>query len=121
MKVKENSAFSISDLLGLKLLTSLGLNFSHINEHKFMHNFRNTGTPMCYAVMDLKQRSITPPLPKFFLLRLNFVNRMFEIDVEFRNINDLTLTSLLLFGSEKQTFNVNTKILNLTIKFFKGC
>ena len=44
---------------------------------------------------------------------------MFEIDVEFRNINDLTLTSLLLFGSEKQTFNVNTKILNLTIKFFK--
>ena len=49
MKVKENSAFSISDLLGLKLLTSLGLNFSHINEHKFMHNFTNTGTPMCYC------------------------------------------------------------------------
>ena len=72
MKVKENSAFSISDLLGLKLLTSLGLNFSHINEHKFMHNFRNTGTPMCYAVMDLKQRSITPPLPKFFSSPIEF-------------------------------------------------
>ena len=34
-------------------------------------------------------------------------------------MNGLTLTSLLLFGSEKQTFDVNTKILNLTIQFLK--
>ena len=32
----------------------------------------------------------------------------------------LTLTYLLLFGSDKQTFDVNNKILNLTIKFLKG-
>ena len=34
-------------------------------------------------------------------------------------MNDSTLTSLLLFGSEEQTFDVNTKILNLTIQFLK--
>ena len=55
----------------------------------------------------------------FALVRSSFLNRVFEINVEFRNMNDLTLTSLLLFGSEKQTFDVNKKILNLTIQFLK--
>ena len=32
-------------------------------------------------------------------------------------MNALSLTSLLLFGSEKQTFDIKTKILNLTIQF----
>ena len=47
----------------------------------------------------------------------SFLNRIFEINVEFRNMNHLTLTSLLLFGSKKLTFDVNTKILNQTIQF----
>ena len=34
-------------------------------------------------------------------------------------MNDLTLTSLLLFDSEKQTLDANTKILNLTIQCLK--
>lgn len=33
---------------------------------------------------------------------------------EFRNMNDLTPTSLLLFSSEKKAFDIKTKILNLT-------
>ena len=55
----------------------------------------------------------------FALVRSSFLNRIFEINVEFRNMNDSTLTSLLLFDSEEQTFDVNTNILNLTIKFLK--
>ena len=34
-------------------------------------------------------------------------------------MNNLPLTSLLLFGFEKQTFNIITKILNLTIQFLE--
>ena len=47
IKVKENSIFSISDPLGLKLLNCLQIDFSHLNEHKFRHNFRDTVNPMC--------------------------------------------------------------------------
>ena len=38
-------------------------------------------------------------------------------------MNGSTMTSLLLFGSEEETFDVNTKVLNLTIQFLKdtGC
>ena len=55
----------------------------------------------------------------FALVRSSFLNRIFEINVEFRNMNDSTLTYLLLFSSEEQTFDVNTEILNLTIQFLK--
>ena len=53
----------------------------------------------------------------------NFLNKIFEINVEFINMNELTLKSSLLFDSEKQTFDVSTKILNLTIQLLKdsGC
>ena len=34
-------------------------------------------------------------------------------------MHDLTLTTLLLFGSEKQTFDVKTEISNLTMQFLK--
>ena len=53
------------------------------------------------------------------LVLSSFLNRICEINFEFRNVNDLTLTSVLLFGSEEQTFDVNTKISNLTILFLK--
>ena len=36
---KENSIFSIYDPLGVKLLTRLRLQFSHLNEYKFKHGF----------------------------------------------------------------------------------
>ena len=43
----ENSIYAINDISGLKLLTRLRLNFSHVNEHKFRHNFKDTISPMC--------------------------------------------------------------------------
>ena len=36
---KENSVFSAYDPYGVKLLTRLRLQFSHLNEHKFRHDF----------------------------------------------------------------------------------
>ena len=43
----KNSVFGVSDIYGVKLLTRLRLNFSHLNEHKFRHNFNDTINPMC--------------------------------------------------------------------------
>ena len=42
MRKKENSISSIYDTLGVKLLTRLRLQFSHLNEHKFRHGFAYT-------------------------------------------------------------------------------
>ena len=44
---KENPLFSVYDPLGVKLLTRLRLEFSHLNEHKFRHDFKDTLNPLC--------------------------------------------------------------------------
>ena len=52
IRPKENSVFAIHDTKGLKLLTRLRLNFSHLNEHKFRHGFKDTVDPMCKCVVE---------------------------------------------------------------------
>ena len=47
IRTKENFIFGVSDIYGIKLLTRLRLNFSHLNEHKFRHNFNDTINPTC--------------------------------------------------------------------------
>ena len=47
IRTKENPVFGVSHIYGIKLLTCLRLNFSHLNEHKFRYDFNNTKNPMC--------------------------------------------------------------------------
>ena len=78
IKKKENSIFSICDPLGVKLLTRLRLNFSHLNEHKFRHGFNDTLNPLCtchpsciYNIIEKKQKTRTLPIqcPSMFLIQ----------------------------------------------------
>ena len=41
-KTYENSIFDVHNPIGIKLLNRLRLNFGHLNEHKFCHNFQDT-------------------------------------------------------------------------------
>ena len=44
--LKQRSLFAIHDPVGVKLLSRLRLKFSHLNEHKFRHNFKDAASPM---------------------------------------------------------------------------
>ena len=46
IKVKSRSVFSIHDPTGIKFLNRLRLGFSHLNEHKFRDDFRDTVNAM---------------------------------------------------------------------------
>ena len=46
VRPRENSVFEVHDINDLKLLTRLRLDFSHLNEHKFRHNFHDIIIPM---------------------------------------------------------------------------
>ena len=41
LDLRESLVFAVHDINGLKLLTRLRLNFCHLNEHKFRHNFND--------------------------------------------------------------------------------
>ena len=44
---RENSVFAVHDINGVKLLSILRLDCSHLNENKFQHNFNDIVNPMC--------------------------------------------------------------------------
>ena len=47
IRTKENPISGVSDIYSIKVLNRLRLNFSHLNERKFRHNFNDTINPMC--------------------------------------------------------------------------
>ena len=47
VRPRENSVFEVHDINGVTLLTRLRLDFNHLNEHKFRHNFNDIINPMC--------------------------------------------------------------------------
>ena len=65
VRPRENSVFAVHDVNGLKLLTRLRLNFSHLNEHKFRHNFNDTINPMFSCSKE-------PETTLHYLLRCDF-------------------------------------------------
>ena len=86
------------------------------------HNFRNIVNIMCSCGPGTETTDLCLLCGQSFaLVRSSFLNRIIKVNVEFRNMNDLfpIMIYLLLLGSEKQTFDVNTKILNL-IQFLKS-
>ena len=120
VKTSENSVFAIHDNNGIKLLTRLRLNFSHLNEHKFRHNFLDTLNPMCSCGSE-------PETTAHFLLRCqnHVMNRskllknVYNLDQTLRNYDDDHLIHILLYGSEKFNFNLDKEIIKQTICYLK--
>ena len=61
----ERSLFSIHDPQSVKLLSRLTLNFSHLNKHKFRHNFKECVSPMCGCGLEIEST-------QHFFLRSHF-------------------------------------------------
>ena len=89
---KENYVFSVYDPYGVKLLTRLRLQFSHLKEHKFRHGFGNTVSPMCGCNDEIEDT-------EHFLLRCHFYSvQRFEL---FNNINKVDPSSTKLDTKEQ--------------------
>ena len=114
--------FDVTDHSGLKLLTRLRLGLSHLNEHKFRHNFHDTINPLCSC-------SLEPETVSHFLLHCPYHNihrkTLFDsfgaIDESISDLSDPNLVTLLLYGNIKlYSSEQNTCILNSTISFLKS-
>ena len=62
---KQKSLFPIHDPAGVKLLSRLQLKFSHLNEHKFRHNFKDAPNPMVTVAPKLKQQTTLSFVARF--------------------------------------------------------
>ena len=109
------SIFNINDPKGIKYLTRLRLNFSHlIRQHKFRHNFQDTLNPLCSC--SLETESVN-----HFLLRCHFfvharkilLDNLVEIIGDISNISESKLVNILLYGNENFNAEINATILKI--------
>ena len=120
IRTSPSLVYNVTDYVGLKLLTRLRLNLSHLCEHKFKHNFQDTVNPLC----SLESESVT-----HFLLHCHFYTNQWktlfdslhDINTSIPNLSDDKLVNVLLYG-DNNLYNteINTLILNCTICFLKS-
>ena len=91
IRPKEYSIFAIHDTKGLKLLTRLRLSFTHLNEHKFRHGFKDSVDPMCKCGVETE-------LTLHFLLRCRLYS---TIRTELLDDIDTVAWSLTNYPDEK--------------------
>ena len=118
--LKQRSLFAIHDPVDSKVLSRLRLKFSHLNKHKFRHNFKDAPSPLYDCGSE------TETTDHFFLRcpfsaenRQKLLNSLFKIEVSLKNFNDEMLSNILLFSSNKYKDTVNKEILFHTINLLK--
>ena len=119
---QENSLFSVYDPLGVKLLTRLRLQFSHLKKYKFRYGFSDTVNPMCACITEIE------PTGHFFLRchlystqRLEPFESLQKVDSNFSNLNEKDQINTLLYGSQTNDSKcANQEILKFAITSIKA-
>ena len=80
---------NIQNCISLKLLTRLRLGLSHLNEHRFNHNFQNCINPLCTCNLEVKSTA------HFFLhchhyhnIRAKLLNSLKVIDTNLLKLSE---------------------------------
>ena len=106
---------------GLKLLTRLRLNFSHLNEHSFRHGFKDTVDPMCECGLEIETTLHFLLCCRLYsTIRTELLDDRYTVASSLTNYPDEKLLSILLNGSEYFSVKTNQSILKSTIKFLKS-
>ena len=114
----ENSVYNIHDPMGVKYLR-LGL--SHLNNHKFRHNFQDCLNPLCPCSLEFES-SI-----HYFLhcqyyngIRKTILDTVKKIpNISVSNRSDEYLVNLLMYGIPSYSFQENKEIIEASIKFIQ--
>ena len=114
----QNSIFKIHDPLGIKLLTRLRLGLSHLNEHRFRHNFQDCLNPLCSCSLEVESNiHFFLHCQHFIQSRPTLLDSVKKIVNDISNLTDDVLVNLLLYGSQTFNFEENSTIIKASIKY----
>ena len=115
-----NSMYGIDEPFGVKLINRLQLGLSHLQEHKFRHNFADTVNSLCSCTLE------TENAEHFFLLcknnlsaRLTLMNELSSINNAINSLNSTDFIRVILYGDKNFDNVTNFKIITATTKFIK--
>ena len=107
----------IHDPLGIKLLTSLTVGLSHLNEHWFRHIFQDCLNPLCSCSLKVESNIHSfLHCQHFIQSRQTLLDSVTKI-VNISNLTDDALVNLLLYGSQTLNFEENSTIIKASIKY----
>ena len=113
-----NSAFSVCDIYEIKTFARLHVGLNHLREHKLRHNFQDTINPLCSCSLEIESISyFFLPCRNNITPRTNLMNELPKLDSNILNLDEISLTKLLLYGDSKYENNVNKKIILASINF----
>ena len=117
----QSDVYNIFDPIGLKFMTRLRLDFSHLNEHIFRHNFQACLNHLC-------SRSLQSEDTIHYLLhchhlsqhRIDLVNSVKYIFEYFDSLSDNAKKDLILYGDPRFDINKNKFILEGKVFYIKS-
>ena len=122
---KRNSLFSIHNPVGVKPLTCLRPQLSHLDEHKFRYCSEDTISPMCSCNMEIEDN-------EHFLLRCHFhsskrlelFDDLNKINSSFSKLSAKDQVNFLSYGcSSNNPISLSEDIIKVVINFLikYGC
>ena len=118
IRAQPSRTINVCNCAGSRLLTRLRLDLSHLNEHRFNHNFQNCINPLCTCCLEVEATS------HFFLHCLHYnnngetlLNELKLVDENILKVSDNKLINLILYGDSKFHLNKTTRLLNAAIKY----
>ena len=113
-----NSTYTIHNPDGKSLLRRLRLGLSHLNEHKFRHNFADCVNPLCSCCIEPETTlHVFLHCHNFLNIRRKLFDKIKLLDETLLQLNDESLLTVLLFGSKIYNEQVNVQILNASIDY----
>ena len=117
----QSNIYNIFDPIGLKLLTTLHLGCSHLNEHKFRHNFQDCLNPLCSCILEIEDTAhYLLHCHHFSQYRFDLVNSVKSVSDNSESFSDDVKRDILLYGDSQFDTNKNKLILEATISYIKN-
>ena len=102
IKFNEWSLFSIHGPQGVKLISRLRFNFSHLNEHKFRHNVKECVSPLYGCGLEIEStQHFFFRYHFYYIERTKLLNSLYDIYLAVNKVNEDYIINLVLFGSGK--------------------
>ena len=109
--------FSMHDPVDDKLLTRLSLRFSHLNEHKFRHNFKDCMIPMCGCGAEAEATSRFFFCCQFFAKeRQNLRDGVYRLNASIKHLDEESLMTVKInkyFFIQSVTFKLPNVLKDL--------
>ena len=103
----------------MKFLTRLRLDFSHLNDHRFRHNFQDCLIPLCPCSLHTKETKHYLHCHHFSQHRIDLINSVKYIFESFNYLADNYKKDLLLYGDPHFDINKKKFILEATLFYIK--